>query len=182
MKCPKCEVPTKPVEMKSITVDRCPRCGGMWFEQDELRLLKNKEHHGEYRWVDVDLWKDPEKLKVMKESYADCPKDRTPMATIRYGDSDVAVEACPKCFGIWLDVGEYDKIIGHLDRKVESETVADVLADVEDEFVELFTGREGLKSEIADLGKVLYMLQLRFAIEHPMLVKIKEAIRHLFPE
>jgi len=182
MNCPKCGAATEEVEVKSIKVDRCPECGGTWYEKDELRLLKDKESHGDYCWVDVDLWRDAEKLSVAEQSYCNCPRDGAPLAKVDYGDSGVMVEVCPRCFGIWLDAGEYDKIIGRLERTVDAETSGQLLGDVKDEFAELFTGKEGLKSELRDLGRVLYLLQLRFVAEHPALRTIKEAIRHMFPE
>lgn len=182
MDCPKCGVATEEVEIKSVKVNRCPQCAGSWYDQDELRLLKDKESGGDYRWIDVDLWRDTEKVKVAEKSAANCPKDGAPLATVHYGESQIAVEVCPRCFGIWLDAGEYDKIVQHLEEKVDSETFAQYLRDVEGEFVELFTGDEGLKSELSDLGKVFCLLRLRFAVEHPRLVAIKEAIRHMFPE
>ena len=183
MNCPKCDgVQTEEVEVKSVKIDRCPECGGAWYDQDELRQLKERESRGDFRWIDTGLWQDAEKVTVDERSRAKCPKDAASLAIVRYGDPEIAVEVCPVCFGIWLDKGEYDKIIVHLADKVDSETVAEYLADVEGEFVELFKGEHGLKSELADLGKVFYLLRLRFAVEHPALVTIKEAIRHFFPE
>ena len=182
MDCPKCGVATEQVEIKSVKVDRCPECGGSWYDQDELRLLKDEESGGDYRWIDVDLWQDAEKVRVAETSVANCPKDGAPLAPVQYGEPEISVEVCPRCFGIWLDKGEYEKIIQHLEAKVDSETFTGYLADMEEEFVELFTGKEGFKSELADLGKVFYLLRLRFAVEHPKLVAIKEAIRHMFPE
>ena len=181
MNCPKCGEPMEPVEVRSITIDRCPGCGGQWYDRDELRLLKDKASHGDYCWVDVDLWKEAGRLRIDTESHGACPRDGAPLTRLRYGDSDVVVEACPKCFGLWLDAGEFDKIIGHLERTVTSKSSGELLADVKEEFAELFTGDEGIRSELRDLGRVLYLLQLRFAIEHPGLVRIKDAIRATFP-
>ena len=104
------------------------------------------------------------------------------MATVRYGKPEIRVEVCPLCFGIWLDRGEYEKIIAHLEEKVDSETFAQYLADAGEEFAEIFTGEKGVKDELSDFAKVFHLLRLRFAVEHPAFVTIKEAIRHMFPE
>jgi len=182
MNCPKCDVPTEEVEIKAVKVNRCPDCGGTWYDQDELRRTKDKESGGSYRWIDVDLWEKAEKFHVAEQSGYKCPNDGATLGTVHYGESNVAVDICPRCFGIWLDQGEYEKIVRHLEEKVDSETFAEYLADVEEEFVELFKGKEGLRSELGDLAKVFHLLRLRFAVEHPAIVTIKEAIRHLFPE
>ena len=182
MKCPKCGVPTEEVEVKSIRLDHCPRCQGTWYDRDELRLLREKESHRDYRWVDMDLWKDPDRLRVAEKSAARCPNDGAPLAILGYGGSNVEIEVCPVCYGIWLDRGEYDKIIKYLEETVDAESIPELLVDVKEEFKDLFTGEESMKTELSGLGKVLYLLQLRFAVEHPGLVKVKEAIRHLVPE
>ncbi|MFH1731383.1 MAG: zf-TFIIB domain-containing protein [Planctomycetota bacterium] len=179
MNCPKCDgAATEEVEVQSIKVDRCPECGGTWFEQGELGQVKDRESHGDYRWLDVNLWQDAEKVTVDEASRSKCPQDGAALATVRYGDPEIAVEVCPICFGLWLDKGEYEKIIDHLEQRVDSETLAEYLAEVEEEFVELLKG----KSELSDLGKVFYLLRLRFAVEHPTLVTIKEAVRNMFPQ
>ena len=62
-------------------------------------------------------------------------------------------------------------------RRFAPAKAAGELLNTSGDVVEVLRGR----SELSNLGKVLYLLQLRFATEHPALVKIKEAIRHLFP-
>ena len=179
MNCPKCDgVATDEVEVQSVKVDRCPECGGTWFEQNELRQVKDRESHGDYGWLDVTLWQDANEVKIDEESRTRCPKDGAALATVRYGKPEIAVEVCPLCFGLWLDKGEYEEVIAHLAEQVDSETLAAYLADVEEEFVELLKG----ESELSNLGKVFYLLKLRFAAEHPAFVFIKDAIRNMFPQ
>lgn len=38
-----------------------------------------------------------------------CPRDGAPLETHRY-EGDVEVDACPTCYGIWLDAGELKQI------------------------------------------------------------------------
>ena len=82
------------------------------------------------------------------------------------------MDICDACRGIWLDQQEYEAIIAYLEKMVVTESVGDYLQDVRDELVELFTGREDPLSELRGLGKVLYLLQLRFGIEHPALAAL----------
>lgn len=156
----------KPVSVKSITVQRCSSCHGAWYPKDQLRLLKDKENHQDYRWIDFDLWRDRDKFLAGEQRNRSCPEDGETLQTVRYGDSDLLVDICTKCAGIFLEQGEYRAILDYLEHKVDSETVGDYLHDVREEFVDLFTGHEGFFSELADLGKVLSLLQMRFAIQH----------------
>jgi len=179
MDCPSCDaVAMEEVEIHSVKIERCPQCGGAWYDQAELGLLKDREDHGDYRWIDVDLWQDAEKVTVDERSARRCPTDGVRLAVVRYGEPEISVEVCPICFGLWLDRGEYEQIIRRFEEKVDGETFAGYLGEMEHEFVEVMKG----ESELSNLGKVFYLLRLRFAVEHPVLVTIKEAIRRLVPE
>jgi len=41
MKCPKCSGEMAIVSYDKIKVDRCISCGGLWFQPDELRALRD---------------------------------------------------------------------------------------------------------------------------------------------
>ena len=45
MKCPKCGADLEEVEMDHIMVDKCPGCGGIFFDKGELELML-KAHRG----------------------------------------------------------------------------------------------------------------------------------------
>lgn len=166
MKCSRCGSDLRLTRIRSIKVHRCPQCSGTWCGASELRLLKDRENHGDYRWIDFDLWREKEKFLAGKQERLPCPNDGQSMISVRYGASPVRVDICTKCKGVWLDGGEYEKILEYLETVVDTETVAGYLSDVKDEFVEILTGKESVASGLADLGKVLYLLQLRFMVQH----------------
>jgi Zn-finger nucleic acid-binding protein len=168
--CPKDHRRLTLVRIGSIRVQRCPECGGTWYPKDQLRLLKDRASRGDYRWIDVDLWKDAARFRAAKQERYACPADGSPMTTVRYGDSEVRIDICSTCAGAWLDRGEYERILAHLERVVLGSSVNDYLDDVREEFVEVFTGPEGPGPELRDLAKIIYLLQLRFTVEHPRIV------------
>ena len=45
MKCPKCGADLEEIEMDHIMVDKCPGCGGIFFDKGELELML-KAHRG----------------------------------------------------------------------------------------------------------------------------------------
>jgi len=161
----------------AIQVYRCSSCGGTWCPRDRLRLLKDRESHGDYRWIDVDLWKEAQHFRLESEPRYRCPLDGTALTTVRYGEGNVAVDVCSRCRGIWLDKGEYDAILAWLEEKVDSASVEDYLDDVREELVGVFTGPEGPVEEIKNFGKVLYLLELRFMLEHPRIEQILDSLR-----
>ena len=98
------------------------------------------------------------------------------MTTVHYGESSIAVDICSRCQGIWLDEGEYREIVRYLGDVVDSSTVGDYLQDMREEIVQLLEAREGPLRVMKDLGKILYLLELRFAVDHPNLAATAQAL------
>jgi Zn-finger nucleic acid-binding protein len=172
MDCPNCHVGLEGVDVAGVHIDRCPNCQGTWFDKNELRVLRDRERNGDYHWIDVDLWRDLEKFRARDQQGRVCPKDGQPMTTVRYEDSNVAVDICSTCQGIWLEKGEYQRILDYLEETVDSSSSADYLKDLRHEFVEALEGRESPLGALQDVGKILYLLELRFTIEHPGLARL----------
>jgi Zn-finger nucleic acid-binding protein len=173
--CPKNHQALESVNVGGVRIDRCPQCEGMWFDKDELRVLKNKEANGDYQWINLDLWKDVDKFRARRQQRYSCPKDGTPMTTVHYGDSNVAVDVCTTCRGIWLDKEEYRELIRYLEEKVDGSTTGDYLKDVRQELAEVFEGHESPLGALKDVGKILYLLELRFTVNHPTLAELSAA-------
>ncbi|HEY5625826.1 MAG TPA: zf-TFIIB domain-containing protein [Dehalococcoidia bacterium] len=160
-----------------VRIDVCETCGGTWYEVDELRVLKDRESFGDYCWIDVDLWRDAEQFRVLEQRGLTCPDCGNDLTTLRYGETKVEIDTCGRCRGIWLDKNEYDEVIAELEKRVNSQTVREYLRDLREEFIEVFAGPENPLSELKDLDRVLYLMQLRFAAERPGLAAITRALR-----
>ena len=167
MECPKCHKPLETLAGGGVRVESCTQCGGTWYDKDELRVLKDKESHGDYCWIDFDLWKDIGRFRARRQQRYSCPRDGLPMTTVHYGDTSIAVDICSECKGIWLDKGEYEEIVRYLEKVVDSSSVGDYVNDMREEFVRLLEAREAPWSVLKDLSKILYLLELRFVVNHP---------------
>src|SRR5205807_788831 len=123
------------------------KCEGTWYEKDQLRILKDKEAHGDYCWLNLDLWRDAAKFRAASSSRCTCPADSTPLTPVHYGNANIVVVICQTCKGVWLDKGECARIIKFLDDTVDAESVGDYLRDLRDEFAEIVKGHPlaGLK-------------------------------------
>jgi Zn-finger nucleic acid-binding protein len=177
MNCPRGHGAFQERTIGPVRLDVCQECRGIWYDIDELRVLKDRESHGDYRWIDVDLWKDPGDFRAAKQRNLPCPKDSEILVTMRYGETNVEVNACPKCHGIWLENGDYEAIIGALDKRVNTQSLRDYAGDLREEFLEVLTGDEGFASEWQDMDRVLYLMELRFAAERPGLTTILNSVR-----
>jgi len=170
MICPFCQENLKKTIFYRVEVDYCPFCLGIFFEEDELRLIKD-EKDKDLRWLDIDLWKNKEEFKVSQGKKL-CPACQVPFYEIKYGDSKIKVDICSVCHGIWLDRLEFKKIIEYLKEKGNYQLLNDYFKTLTEEFKEIFVGPESLKEEIFDFLVVLKLFRYKFATQHPLITQI----------
>ncbi|MDP3052623.1 MAG: zf-TFIIB domain-containing protein [bacterium] len=183
MKCPKCKKElSEKIKIGDVKIDRCSGCGGLWFEKDELRLAKDKKAP-EAKWVDAEIkdksinwfqfefWKDKIKFKI-KKGLKYCPTDDIPLYQLNYDDTPIEIDVCGICFGIWLDKGEFKKIIDYVKNKADYEVLYNYAKNLAEETKEIFIGPESVKSEVVDLLMLIKLLKYKLMVQHPELVKL----------
>ncbi len=92
MDCPKDRTPLEFVPFHSIPIHRCPKCEGTWYATDQLRILKDKEAHGDYCWINLDLWRDTAKFRAASSSRYTCPADSTPLIPVHYENTLIVAD------------------------------------------------------------------------------------------
>ena len=170
MICPFCKKLLEKTIFHNSEVDYCPSCLGLWFEQDELRQAKD-EKDKDLNWLDIDLWQDKIKFKITS-GQKPCPSCRLPLYEVEYGDSGIKVDVCNICQGIWLDRGEFKKIIEYLQQKANYEILHNYAKNLFQEFREIFIGPEILREEILDFLTILKLLRYKFTVQQPLISKI----------
>ena len=174
MQCPSCKHALKKLVYKSIELDQCLNCGGMWFDGDELRNAKDKEDEF-LRWLDVDLFSDPKQF-VGAFSTMICPKDNGALYQISYDNADIKVDICKTCKGVWLDKDEYENMMAFLKRMIFREDTRQYLKHLEEQLKEIFTGEEDVISEMRDAYIVFRLLENRFVAQWPRIEEIVVAL------
>ncbi|MBI2450440.1 MAG: zf-TFIIB domain-containing protein [Candidatus Nealsonbacteria bacterium] len=170
MLCPTDKIKLNKAVLSGIEVDYCPKCLGLWFEEEELRLAKDYKDKN-LSWLDIDLWEDEKKFKI-SPSRKLCPSDRMPLYEVEYADSGIRVDVCGLDHGIWLDRGEFKKIIQYLKEKADGEVLNNYLKNLREELWEVFSGPEDLKEEIGDFLAILKLFAYKFTVQHPAIAKI----------
>lgn len=122
-KCPKCESKLWHLKRNGMIVEMCSSCNGMWFDAGELTVLLEV-----YRKFDAN---DGELTEVP------CVRCGANMRELKYPGTEVVIDRCPECQGIWLDKGEYEDLKGAL-----SKLVPDDGKDYNTRAQELFAGLE----------------------------------------
>ena len=103
MKCPKCSGAMSSVSHQGIEVDRCTKCGGLWFDMLEAEDLKKLSGSEAIDTGDKKTGKDQNKIGKIK-----CPKDSaTMLRMVVNGQPHIWYESCPVCYGTYFDAGEF---------------------------------------------------------------------------
>lgn len=170
MNCPICKVTLEQSLFHNTEIDYCPKCLGVYFDEGELQYAKDVKD-SDLKWLDIDLWKDLAKFKI---SFGErlCPNCRLPFYEVRYGDSKVIVDVCNLCKGIWLDRGEFKRIISFLKEKADYEILHNYVKNLKEEAFEVFSGPEEFKEELLDFLILLRFLNYKLAAQHPQIAKI----------
>lgn len=174
MNCPKCKTNklSHAVQVGGLIIPQCSHCRGLWFDKDELRKAKDEKIKNA-DWFDIDLWREKTKFHG-KEGKRLCPRCRLFLWELNYGDSNIRIDVCKKCEGIWLDRGEFEKILRFVRDKSDYEVLYHYLNNLIEQGKEVFAGPEGSRSELVDFLMLLRLFQYKFATQHPMLMEVLE--------
>jgi Zn-finger nucleic acid-binding protein len=165
MKCPSCQIELTKKKLNDIEVDECPTCQGIWFEKDELRQAKDAADP-DLKWMDFEIWKHEDQFKISSRNRP-CPQCNQAMAVVRYGNTRVKIDCCALCKGVWLDKGEFKKIIRDLNNELLNKSFPRYILASLEEAAEILIGPESFISEWKDLCTVLRMMQYRLLAENP---------------
>jgi Zn-finger nucleic acid-binding protein len=106
MQCPACGRVLTERTVADVAVDVCDGgCGGIWFDNQELRKLDDREEAAGEALLDAR--RDPA-VSVDHDAVWGCPRCGHAAMTRRFYSPrrEVEVDECPRCGGVWLDAGE----------------------------------------------------------------------------
>jgi Zn-finger nucleic acid-binding protein len=175
MKCTRCDVDLSPRGLGEIEVETCRNCGGTWLEEEQLRKAKD-EADPDLAWMDFEIWQHGDRFEVSVKPIR-CPRCDIEMAAVEYGDTKIEVDYCVRCQSVWLDAGEFEKIIAALEEELVGKDVPDYIVASLREARQVLAGPETLASEWKDFRTVLRMLEYRILSKNPRVAKALEAIQ-----
>jgi len=114
MNCPRCLEPMTLLTFREVQVDRCPQCGGLFFDATELhRLLALRGAE----FLDAGALTTGHELGEGPAIY--CPRcleqdHRTRMVTLADADQPGArYDQCPGCGGSFFEAGRFQALQHH---------------------------------------------------------------------
>lgn len=115
MKCPLDTKELQPYTYEAdIQVQACPSCNGMWLEPGDLEAIQEmvERDYSEELSRMPDLGYNAYELAQQKARRTlRCPRCAAEMESREYARcSQVMIDVCPQCHGIWLDRGEVEAL------------------------------------------------------------------------
>jgi Zn-finger nucleic acid-binding protein len=108
-----------------IDVDKCPQCDGIWLDHSELERIQStreRSYTAEIKQI-PDLVGQAYAMALAKaKPVLKCPRCNRAMERREHGGcSQILIDVCPSCRGIWLDAGETSALEVFFERaKVET--------------------------------------------------------------
>lgn len=108
MKCPSCKMILCRIDYEGVPICTCPECKGEFVDLNRLRLIESRqvEKFGETAATRSEI----AGVGTQRGKQLICPRCGSLMAKKRYRATDVIVDYCKSCHGIWLDDQELEKI------------------------------------------------------------------------
>lgn len=102
--CPDCGTELRSEDILGITLDVCPDCAGIWFDDGELLKLKEL---GDDAIDEVEDDVVPTKSEKGEGAKKMCPDCGTGLEEFSYlYTTTVKLDSCPTCAGTWVQDGE----------------------------------------------------------------------------
>lgn len=120
MKCANCNNELAPIKYEGdVVVDACAQCKGMYLDSGELQKIQDNKDN-DYS----DMLASPSQLlkhtlemdRQKKLPNKTCPKCEVEMNRREWLKSQILIDVCSDCFGIWLDEGELQALEIYFER------------------------------------------------------------------
>ncbi|HRZ86250.1 MAG TPA: zf-TFIIB domain-containing protein [bacterium] len=172
--CPHCSAAMSQKDIKGVSTEECPSCGGIWLLKSSFDRIRDREDRF-IRWLDLPLWRE-KKDHALSASARKCPACQKGMHVVDYHGHDVTIDICTSCKGIWLDRDELRKLIIYMEEQVTEETVADFLKDIGHEATQFIGAKKGIVAEVKDMSIIMKLLEYRIFSEFPVLAELASRI------
>jgi membrane associated rhomboid family serine protease/Zn-finger nucleic acid-binding protein len=173
MNCPACSGSLTPARSSLRDVYACYGCGGFWFGSDNMadfayRLSPREEESGRHlptlKPIEVDV------SSHLDEGVRMCPKCQRGMVKFNYAyDSNIILDRCPVCKGIWTDRGEIEQIAAHLQSDAEVMAFGEELAKLVKEIEEM---KDPRKNSVVYLPHVIVPIGEDAPVNKPPVVTV----------
>lgn len=131
MHCPACNGSLSIVALQGCDVGICPLCEGIWFNSANLKTVVDKMiAAGEVDSPEPSIFLQPRRIERpnKQEGLRMCPDCGLVMKKLNYAtDSNVFIDKCAECSGIWTDIGDLMAIAEYIKGDPRSAKIGEAI-------------------------------------------------------
>jgi membrane associated rhomboid family serine protease/Zn-finger nucleic acid-binding protein len=138
--CPSCGASLVKQKARGMAIDVCSRCGGIWVDSGRLDdfLVREIINRPDLPDAPPELRKEVTKPRDVSEPGRKCPRCGRPMGKLNYAyDSNIIVDRCETCNGVWADAGEIEQMVVHRKGNPRLDALGVALVDHDREMLKL---------------------------------------------
>ena len=157
-----------------MLISVCEKCNGIWFDKNALAKHVKGLAANDHSSVEIfNLFERRDVLAVDqdKEKEKVCPRCGFILEPFNYMyDSNIILDRCRKCMGLWTDPGEVEKVVGFVRTAKKMEPLGETIASLQhkpgvlDDLVDLY---EQLKSPLSIFELLCPKIILPLSDENP---------------
>lgn len=115
MICPGCQNGMESVKLLDVELDQCSACKGVWLDHREIDQLFAMPNIPA-RFMDQERY--GEAPEMVDEGSRQCPRCVESLRTVKI--DGIVLDACPKCRGIFADMGELKQLAEAAERRFQA--------------------------------------------------------------
>ncbi|CAM2066875.1 Zf-TFIIB domain-containing protein [Sulfidibacter corallicola] len=141
--CPECLTPLNHVKHQIFHCWVCPEGHGTLYPKGELeRIVQSISGLGD---LEMRIWNDNERYSVVQSPLMNSATN-TPLLEIRDKDyMNIMVYGDPVTHDLWLHTGEEEKLVEHIERARQADSVGSYLSVAASEAAKIFSEAEDAK-------------------------------------
>jgi Zn-finger nucleic acid-binding protein len=112
MNCPACKSNMEPVRIRTIELDQCQQCRGVWLDHREIDELFAIPKIPE-RFLNQERYREPPLMVAEGERV--CPRCGKDLRVIEV--DGIVLDACGACKGFFADLGELRQLADAAERR-----------------------------------------------------------------
>jgi len=106
MICSRCGTTLSEITVDDIILDRCEKCGGIWFDFAELERILSRDTHGLRKLLPEYESHEDKEIESLP-----CPRCDDVLIRMRTPLEGMIYYSCLTCYGRWLDGSELKRIV-----------------------------------------------------------------------
>lgn len=140
MICPGCGASLVKQKARGMTIHTCSQCGGMWFDSGQLDdfVVREMINRPDLPDAPPELRREVRRARDVAEPRRACPHCGGAMVKLNYAyDSNIILDRCGACNGIWADAGEIERMVIHRKGNPHLDALGVALVDHDREMMKL---------------------------------------------